>query len=189
MTTAEQPETGKVRMRCGDDCKHSLHSNAIAYRRVFDTDDELYVLSVAGPAAAIKATNAALLTDARTRFTMDIPGHGSHNPLRRPRDTKYRIRKARLGQMNTWHLLAIADVPGLIPNLSEDAVWRALMSEEITTPLLRKWLPYVTRQLRALDHLEKLLSWGCQAALLTADSDDVDDIVSRGLRDGEIAIS
>ncbi|MBC8867794.1 MAG: hypothetical protein H8E44_00155 [Planctomycetes bacterium] len=189
-TTSELPEVGKILFASGDAARYTLHCSAVAYQRNYEDHDGLMILSVAGTSTAIKSLNAALLADAKARYTLDdIPGHSRHNPLKRPAGTKYRIRKAKLGALNTWHLLAVADTPGLIPNLTDDAIWRVLTSDEITTPVLRKWVPYVSQRLFANRQLVKLHAWGCSPVLLTADSDGIDAIVSQGLKEGEIGIS
>jgi hypothetical protein len=41
------------------------------------------------------------------------------------------------------HLVAVAKIPGLMPNLSEDHLWAELSGPRYTTPLLRSWIPWL----------------------------------------------
>ena len=41
------------------------------------------------------------------------------------------------------HLVALAKIPGLMPNMSDDHLWAELTGPRYTTPLLRTWIPWI----------------------------------------------
>ena len=82
----------------------------------------------------------------------------------------------------TWHMLAVANEAGLLTESSDESVWRALQGGEITTPMLRSWVPYIKQRLIAEGLLTPLRCYGCDAAIISATVDQVDEIVSRGIR-------
>lgn len=90
--------------------------------------------------------------------------------------------------LNSWHLLAVARNPGLLPCVSDEALWRELMSERYTTPLLREWVPALRAEFEKAGCLEKARGFGCQAGVLNLWQEDLDRGVKRGLERAALKI-
>jgi hypothetical protein len=167
----------------GNEVRHRFVCDALAC----DPEQHITILSVAGPETAVKSLAATLYSDARVKFETDVPPtFGRYSaPTRHP--DGYKIHRHRM-DFNTWHILAVAKVEGLLPVLSEESLWQELRSDRYTTPLLRSWVPWLMEQLlesRALVQLEQV---GCNAGLLRASDDVLDKLVSQGLQQGTLRI-
>jgi hypothetical protein len=101
----------------------------------------------------------------------------------------YEVFIVRLGY-DIWHLLALSREPGFMPCLTEPALNKALRAPQFTTPFLRDWLPWMADELaEGTDPKLRLLDgFQTQAALLTATTPELDELVTRGLSMGAIAI-
>src|SRR5262249_7791816 len=84
------------------------------------------------------------------------------------------------------HLLAVAKIPSLLCPMTEDALWRMLTTspDRGRSPMLRHWMPWIYGQLENDYKLRKAYCYGCQVATMTADTSEVDEIISRGVRSG-----
>lgn len=145
----------------------------------------VYVFSVAGPSTHIKSFAAILNSDVRAAFRFpDVPNN--HIEFQKF-ENGYRVWRTRLGY-NCWHAVAVAKCEGLLLSVSDESVWRELRSERFTTPVIRDWMPHILSELRRREKLTDLLCWGCNAGMLTADSRDLDEIVSQGLKKNHLRI-
>jgi hypothetical protein len=102
-------------------------------------------------------------------------------------DGSYDCYKTRLGYA-TWHLMAIARCPGLIRAMSDESLWQQMQTMQLTTPRLREWVPWLRRRMEEEELLVPLRSTGCESALLTLGSDELDGLVTEGLQAGELVI-
>jgi hypothetical protein len=161
----------------------------------------LEAVSLVGSQTTVKALRACLCSNisatfyaANMRFRrraagssdgyyIGLPGALTRQPL------GYNVRIVRLGY-DSWHLLALSREPGFMPALSEPALNKALRSPQYTTPFLREWLPWMAEELATCVNpkLRILDGFQSQAALLTATTPDLDELVSRGLREKMIRI-
>jgi len=165
----------------------TLACDALSYWQ-HDGLNDLSLLSAAGPHTAVQAFSAALhLKGGRITIRPDVEGMGRYITFDRA-SSGYRIYRTRLGY-NTWHMLAVAKTEQLIPVLSDAALWKRLQESKFTTPLLRDWLPVVKACLFADSLLTRLNCFQCEAAVLTASTDDLDRIVGAALRDRAISIT
>ena len=153
------------------DSSFSLRCSALAYDQV-DGQRPLMVASLAGPHTSVKAFRAALSTG-NARFRTNLPGHRTE--LRRW-PNGYQFHAHRLG-FQTWQLLAIASRTGLIPKLDDASLWSELRSERFSTPVLRSWLPWLREELEQRQYLTRLPNFQCEAAVLSASSEDLDQIL------------
>jgi hypothetical protein len=155
-------------------------------------------LSVVGPQSSLKALRACLCSNVATTFypSQNMPWRSDGREARwcRPASMSrqpmgYEVRIHRLGY-DSWHLLALSREPGFMPVLSEPSFNKALRSPQYTTPFLREWLPWLADELADDDNprLRLLDGFQTQAALLTATTPDLDELVSRGLREGAIHV-
>jgi hypothetical protein len=144
------------------------------------------ILSVMGAESAAKAIAAILHSDGKARFRVEAEGINPYQEFDKDKEgyCVYRHRAS----LNHWHFLCVSKRKGLLTNLDEATVWSELRSERFTTPLLRQWAPYIVGKLRELELLDQLDGFGCGAGLLTADNDDLDQIVTEALRNRDIVI-
>jgi hypothetical protein len=144
------------------------------------------ILSVMGAESAAKAIAAILHSEGKARFRIEADGINPYQEYDKDKEC-YSVYKHR-ASLNHWHFLCVSKRKGLLTNLDEAAVWSELRSERFTTPLLRQWAPYVVGQLKERELLNQLDGFGCEAGLLTADNDDLDQIVTEGLLNRQIVI-
>ena len=148
-------------------------------------DDCIQVVSIMGAESAAKAVAAILHSDGKASFRILADEFSPYQEF--GKDDGYNILRHRVS-LNHFHFVCISKRKGLLTCMDEASVWRELRSERFTTPLLRSWAPYIVVQLKERDLLERLDGFGCEAGMLTADSDDLDEIVTEGLRNRNIVI-
>lgn len=155
-----------------------MHCNGIAFN-----ERELLLLSVIGPETSAKSVSAALRSSERDQERIEYhvntgtvqPSYVSKSP------TGYHVHRAKLGY-GLWHILLVSRRPGFLPVLSDDALWQHLRSDEFTTPLLREWVPWLRSELCRRGNLIRPTQGGCETALVNADSELLDELVTHGLR-------
>ena len=179
-TTVDEVELAKFVLE-GSTGEIVLRCNAIAYD-YSSADNTIYVVSAAGPASAVKAHMAALQSPTRMHFRVrDHAGIGQYAKFTRPAGSKYRIYKTRL-RASTWHMLAIKEEAKLMLSIDDESLWTALRNPEITTPVLRHWVPYIRKFLISKNRLKTLSGFGCEAGLLSIDTGLIDSIVAIGIQ-------
>lgn len=125
--------------------------------------------------------------ESRAEFNADAPGFSRYRSLH-PFEGGYHVYRHRLGY-NSWHFLCVARCAGLLPGLSEAALWRELSSDRYTTPVLRSWTPWLMEQLEQKELLKRLACFNCHAGILVADTNDLDQIVTAGLSNQHLHVS
>jgi hypothetical protein len=91
-------------------------------------------------------------------------------------------------QYGLAHAMFITRSPGFLKSVSPEALWQELASMRFTTPLLRSWMPWITRQLLERELLVEAEGYRCLCGVLRATTADLDAIVSDGLRQGSLLI-
>lgn len=179
-------EFGKLTMSSSD-TNITCRCDAISFVRQ-SMHNHVVVASFAGPASSVKAIAAALGSgrkkiELRTRACTNIGGY----TILRPEDKEhgYRFYRTQLGR-NAYHCLAVSRRHGLLPTIDDATLWRTLKSEDITTPLMRHWVPYIKEQLIEHRLLTRLTSFGCSPAILSATTENLDVIVSVGISSGHL---
>jgi hypothetical protein len=152
-------------------------------------DDEVLLLSVAGPETSVKALTAGLRASATTQerlaYSAQVGDVCRAGLVRCP--DGYRVYRTKLNY-GLWHVLCLARRAGFLPVLTEDAVWQLLRAEPFTTPLLRVWVPWLCQEMQRRQTLVPLTQSGCQAGLFLADHDTLDALVGEGIQQGHLAI-
>jgi hypothetical protein len=72
---------------------------------------------------------------------------------------------------------------------SKEAQRQALWADPFTTPVLPEWVPYLRTALEEACLLMELSGEGCWSAYLTASTEDLDRLVSFGIRSGVLKFS
>lgn len=190
-STADPP-FGRISTN-GNDTSFTALCDGLVISHDYDWSN-LLIVSAVGPQTVVKAITAVLHS---TRFvTLSAKDCGDCCPyygqrvrnLRTEVDYGYRVSRTRLG-FDSWHLLAINEDPGLIPVYSQRSLLDKLKSHRFTTPILDGWIGYLTAELKERGHFKTLPSFGCRAGFLTLNDNQLDAIVSEGLRDGKIHIT
>lgn len=87
------------------------------------------------------------------------------------------------------HALFLTRSDGFMKVVTPDSLWQELNHVRFTTPLLKEWMTYLGKSLREEGLLEEAHVFQCSCGVLSATTRHLDDIVSRGLRDGHIGIA
>jgi len=164
-----------------DDGRITLWADIVALE-----GESIHVLSVMGAESAVKAVAAILHSEGKARFRIEAEGINPYVEFGKEKDG-YCVYKHR-ASLNHWHFLCISKKKGLLTCMDEASVWRELRSERFTTPLLRGWSPYIVDELKDRELLLRLEGFGCDAGLLAADNDELDEIVTDGLKFQKIVI-
>lgn len=155
----------------------TLEMDACAVENVYGSSYRLHVLSAVGPQTTVKAVAAILQDSATQQITIDCPPLNAITYCAE----RYNVHRHRLG-FDQWHMLALAADPHLMPSYSQRALWEQISSTRFTTPVLRDWTPWIAAELLRRDRLQRLECWRCDSALLMLDTEELDEIVSLGLR-------
>ena len=144
----------------------------------------LLVASFAGPATAVKAVAAILQGDTGCEFSVD-----DCSPVWRANKYKkgYRVHRTRLA-LDLWHYVAVVKADNFMLSVSDEALWQVLKSAKYTTPLLRRWVPWLRAELTQLGHIRQANCWQCSVAGLALSTQQLDEIVSDGIKQGFISI-
>ena len=86
------------------------------------------------------------------------------------------------------HALFVTKTLGFLKVVTHESLWQELNDVRFTTPLLHDWIPYLAEQLQQEGLLEEAHVYNCNCGILSATTNHLDEIVSRGLRDGSIVI-
>ena len=155
----------------------------------------LVLLSAVGPVTAVQAIRATMHCpdiecDIRIEAT-DSDGDETLHELTRARyDDKpcgYEIRMSKLATGAT-HIVALAKLPGLLPNISDAHLWQELSSVRYTTPMLPAWTGWLKRKM--IEDQTIVICEGIEssAGILNIDPAQLDELVSAGVRRGWLKI-
>jgi hypothetical protein len=151
-------------------------------------DGTLYLLGAVGTTATLSGLRAALNADCGAEFLVsgvrasDGERGGDVRRVGREPDFGYSCHVHHLGHGHV-HALFRSRAPGFLAVVSDEAIYAELKRPRYTTPILRPWVPAIAERLRSTGRLAPLYCLRCAAALMTATSDDLDAIVSAGIRD------
>jgi hypothetical protein len=156
-------------------------------RLAYHEDGRIMVLSCYGPQQTLRGLGAVLTCDVKMRLE-----HYDEDDISRTltRDgCGYRTYRHLLSQ-GLWQFLWVSKDPQLLVG-GKQALGLALQGDAFTTPLLPEWVPYIQRELEEQGLLLGLSGdrGGCGPAYLTADTKDLDAIVSEGIKTGALKIA
>lgn len=164
----------------------TLHADAYAYVNDVksDLDDQVVLLSVAGPERAIKGLFGVLHSN-NTKAEIKI-GYHKLKPVKQGYNT-YKICIDE--ETRTWHMIAIAKIDGFLPAWDTNALWNELRKDRFTTPVIKPWMPWIKEHIENHGQV-RLTKHNCNCLLFAPNvvSETLDRLVVRGLQKGEIAI-
>lgn len=147
----------------------------------------MMLAGIVGPSTSLKAIHAALASKANVSLYPEVP-HGP-NVYRLAYDSAgYDRHIAKLGY-GTWQMFLVGRDAGFMPVMSRAALWKRLTSAQFTTPLLKRWLPWIENALIARELLVPLSCFNCDCGWLKATTENLDSVVSEGLSNKELLIS
>ncbi len=189
-------ETGKsqFRLRCHAAAWADEYGGSVKIHRRHSRDyPGLLLLSATGPDTAAKAVRATLYQpDVQAEFVLDFGGtterlvraHGDFNG--KPGSYSAAVVKLAPGVV---HLVALAKIPGLMPNLSDDHLWTELSGANYTTPLLRSWVPWIKETMFHRKVIVVAKGYAADVGVLKAEPDALDEIVSKGVKEHYLAMA
>lgn len=186
-------KTGKsqFRLRCHAVAWAGEYGGKVAIHRRHSRDfPGLLLLSATGPDTAVKSVRATLYQpDVAAEFILD---DGDTTPqmikARATFDGKavsYNAAIARLAS-GVIHLVALARLPGLMPNMSGDHLWTELSGPRYTTPLLRSWIPWLKQAMTEGDGIVVAEGLASQVGVLNTEPGDLDALVMQGVKEGHL---
>ena len=150
----------------------------------------MLLLSVTGPDTAVKSARATLYQpDVEAEFLLEN-GETLHQMVkaRIPLDGKpavYGVAMAKLAP-GVVHMVALAKIPGLMPNTSDDHLWSELTGPRYTTPLLRSWIPWLKEAMAKDGRIIVGEGFASSLGVLRTEPDELDALVCSGVREGHL---
>jgi hypothetical protein len=168
---------------------------ALACDRAAVAGNTLHLASVVGDGGTVKGFGAALHTTAdsasfRHKGLEFLDGAGKAadpNYIFRCQ-AGYRRHLHRL-DYGRVHAIFVSKDPTFLPSMDPESIWQALAGPRYTTPLLRPWAPWLTRELARAKLLVPCLAHRARCGLLLATTDDLDTLISDGIRSGALPLS
>ena len=186
-------DKSEFRLRCHAAAWSGEYGGSVQmYRRHSQDYPGLLLFSATGPDTAAKSVRATLYEpDVRGPVSLDWPNDPRRCSRQADFDGKpvtYNAAVAKLAP-GAIHLVALAKIPGLMPNISDDHLWSELSGPRYTTPLLRSWIPWLKDghdQERRHHRRQRLLRprWACWGPNRTIWT----NLVLQGVRDRHLAL-
>jgi len=183
----------EFRLRCHAAAWAAEYGGTVKVHRRHSRDyPGLLLLSATGADTAAKSVRATLYQpDIQAEFILDI-GDTNERMVRAcygfgGRPVSYSAAVARLAP-GVIHLVALARIPGLMPNMSDDHLWAELSGPSYTTPLLRPWIPWLKEAMTRSNGIVVANGHQATVGVLRTEPEALDEIVSHGVRDRHLAM-
>ncbi len=180
----------EFRLRCHAAAWAGEYGGSVKVHRRHGRDyPGLLLLSATGPDTAVKSVRATLYQpEVEAEFVLEG-------------DTNQRMLKARIafdGKPVTYsaalvklapgviHLVALAKIPGLMPNISDDHLWAELSGPRYTTPLLRPWIGWLKAAMAEGGGIVVSEGFASTAGVLKTEPDELDALVASGVKGGHL---
>lgn len=150
----------------------------------------LLLLSATGADTAVKAVRATLYQpDVAAEILLD--GSELSQQMIKARavyDGKPVCYRAALSKLASGviHLVALAAIPGLMPNTSDDHLWSELTGPRYTTPLIRSWIPWLKQEMVESGNIVMGSGISATVGVLRTEPDELDELVASGVKRGHL---
>lgn len=150
----------------------------------------LLLLSATGPDTAVKSLRATLYQpDVEAEFLLQ--GEETSEQMVKARvffGGKPVVYQAALTKLapGVIHMVALAKIPGLMPNMSDEHLWGELSGTRYTTPLLRSWIPWLKQAMAQEGKIIEGQGLASSVGVMKIEPDDLDALVSLGVKDGHL---
>jgi hypothetical protein len=160
------------------------------HRRYGQESPGLLMLSATGPDTAVKSVRATLYQpDIEAEFLLE-EGDTTQQMVkaRITFDGKPVVYSAAMVKLapGVIHMVALAKIPGLMPNMSDDHLWAELTGPRYTTPLLRSWIPWLKEMLAKDGGIVVGEGFASSVGVLKTEPDKLDAVVSMGVKEGHL---
>jgi hypothetical protein len=186
-------KTGKseFRLRCHAAAWAGEYGGTVKIHRRYSRDYAgLLLLNATGPDTAVKSVRATLYQpEVAAEFVLNL-GDTTERMLRARFDfdgkpASYTAAVARLAP-GVIHLVALAKIPGLMPNISDDHLWAELSSPRYTTPLLRLWTDWLKAAMAESGGIVVAKGYAATVGVLKTEPDELDALVASGVKEGHL---
>jgi hypothetical protein len=158
------------------------------HRRRSEDYPGLLLLSATGPDTAAKALRATLYQpDIRAEFSLDGKNVIKASLTFGGKPVTYGAAVTKLDR-GVVHLVAVAKIPGLMPNMSDNHLWSELSGPNYTTPLLRTWIPWLKQAMTKDGNIILAAGHAATVAIRKTEPADLDALVSRGVKEGHLRL-
>jgi hypothetical protein len=170
----------------------SIHIQA-RFDKVAVHDNRLMCISLVAFSQDIKAFRAALAAGLTCPIRLRNVTLNKNDDSFVPKDVwpslgGYGIESHRLG-FGSIHAVFVCRQQGFLSNDSDEVLWQELKQERFSTPLLKRWQPYIRTELELNSLLSRCYTLDCTCCVLTATSADLDSVVEFELKNGLISIA
>jgi hypothetical protein len=177
----------QFRLRCHAAAWSEQYGGRMKLRRRYGQDcPGLLLLSATGADTAIKSVRASLYQpDVDPEFVLEgrsIERMLKARPVFDGKPVTYSAAVTKLAP-GVIHLVALAKIPGLMPNMSDDHLWAELSGPRYTTPLLRSWIPRLKETMVSGGGIVVANGFKATVGVLKTEPDGLDEIVSQGVRE------
>ena len=186
-------KTGKseFRLRCHAAAWASEYGGNMNVRQRHTRDyPGLLMLSATGPDTAVKSVRATLYQpEVEAEFVLEM-GDTTERMVRARitfdgKPVVYSAAAAKLAP-GVIHLVALAKIPGLMPNMSDDHLWAELTGPRYTTPLLRAWIPWLKRTMAASSGIVVAEGFASSVGVLRIQPEELDALITSGVKEGRL---
>jgi hypothetical protein len=148
----------------------------------------LLMLNATGPDTAVKSVRATLYQpEVEAEFVLEM-GNTTERMVRAriSVDGKPVVYSAAVAKLapGVIHLVALAKVPGLVPNMSDDHLWAELTGPRYTTPVLRSWIPWLKGVMVKGGGIVVADGFASAVGILRTEPDELDALVTLGVKEG-----
>ena len=178
----------EFRLRCHAAAWSSEYGGKMKLRRRYGHEcPGLLLLSATGPDTAVKSVRATLYQpDVEAEFLLEMDNTERMLKARSTYDGKPMTYSAAVTKLapGVIHLVALAKIPGLMPNMSDDHLWAELTGARYTTPLLRAWIPWLKATMAQGGGIVVANGFSSAVGVLKTEPDELDALVTLGVKEG-----
>ena len=183
-------DKSQFRLRCHAAAwANEYGGNVTVHRRHKREFPGLLLLSATGPDTAVKSARATLYQpDVDAVFLLSGNTDQEMIKARATFDGKLVSYHASVMKLapGVIHLVALANIPGLMPNSSDDHLWAELSSPRYTTPLLSSWIPWLKQAMVESKGIVVAQGFASAVGVLKTEPDELDVLVASGVRKGHL---
>ncbi|MGA2618472.1 MAG: hypothetical protein ABSF26_12745 [Thermoguttaceae bacterium] len=178
----------EFRLRCHAAAWSSGYGGRMKMRRRYGHEcPGLLLLSATGPDTSVKSVRASLYQpDVQAEFVLESEPTERLLKARITFDGKPVTYTAAVSKLapGVVHLVALAKIPGLMPDMSDDHLWAELTGPRYTTPLLRAWIPWLKTTMAQGGGIVVANGFESTVGVLKTEPDELDALVTLGVKEG-----
>ena len=179
----------EFRLRCHAAAWASEYGGKMNVRRRYLQDcPGLLMVSATGPDTAVKSVRATLYEpDVEAEFVLET--NDKIERMVRAKidfDGKPVVYGAAVTKLapGVIHLVALAKIPGIMPDMTDDHLWAGLTGPRYTTPLLRSWIPWLKEVMIQGGSIVATEGFASAVGVLRVEPDELDAMVTMGVKEG-----